>query len=81
LLHTTATTTAGEFLVRKQRQQGNVFVVNLFEREQRKSQEKPRKSQEKAKQHQATPSNTKQHRENPKKTQDISPCKVPTSQA
>jgi hypothetical protein len=78
LLHTTATTTAGEFLVRKQRQQGNVFVVNLFEREQRKSQEKAKKKPRKSP---ATPSNTKQHRENPKKTQDISPCKVPTSQA
>jgi hypothetical protein len=60
LLHTTATTTAGEFLVRKQRQQGNVFVVNLFERKQRKSQEMPRKSPEK-------PSNTKQHQATPRK--------------
>jgi len=75
LLHTTGTTTAGEFLVRKQRQQGNVFVVNLFEREQRtskkkprKSKKKPRKSQEKTKKkprkNQATPSNTEKTQKN-----------------
>jgi hypothetical protein len=69
LLHTTGTTTAGEFLVRKQRQQGNVFVVNLFEREQRKSKKKPRKSKKKPRKSQEKPSNTKQHQATPSNTE------------